>query len=832
MDHFKLSLVLTTSLLCCGSAFAQTPAESSQPEAAEMADIVVTAQKRSEKLTDVPLSITAASGAQLARQSITSAVDLPKITPGLTFVTSGYGSAVYSIRGMGYYDNALAITPAVTIYLDQVPLPFAAMTSGVALDPERVEVLKGPQGTLFGNNSTGGAINFIAAKPTDEFKAGADLTLGRFSQVEAGGFISGPITENLKARFAFRSEQSGDFIRAERLTNLTNSTTGDGVRDYTTGRTLNDRSGSRNFINGRVILDYTPSDRLKFELTASAWRDRSDTHPAQFVAFSPAQPNGGLPGAFIQANRPAAPNNNRVADWDQIFDLAQDTKFWQLALRGDLELNDQMALTSITSYARYDTYLPTDNDGSDWDDINNRTYGKIKSFSQELRLAGDLGDRVKFMLGANYASDISKDDQHVRMDSTNAFLPDVLLSGSPAADQLALQYFGQAPVFAGHTTLPGQQNAKSPGVHRWINFYNINYQHTKTYSGFGSLDFKLTDQLTLQASARYSKQDRDHQGCGADGGDGELADTMGILATAVYGVVTKAPPGGCIAVLGDGTVGMVRDTLNEDNLSWRGSINYKPTPDSLIYANITRGYKAGSFGTLPIIFAFGGQGAGVPQEEVTAYEVGFKASLLDRKVQLTGAAFYYDYKNKQLLGFLDLPVFGLVPGLASVDGKVTGAEAEVIVYPVSGLRLNAAATYVKTEGKGDELVFDGFARTSRVDGQPFPRTPKWQVIAGAEYSFDVGSDLRGFVGGNVNYQGGSYAAFGDASLPGNNLFKMEGYALIDLRAGIENDRWRAMLWGKNVTNKFYVTDVTHTIDNVSRSAGLPATYGVTVGVKF
>jgi len=818
MNRYKLSLALTTSLICCAPAFAQTAATSSEPNAVDIGEVIVTAQKRSEKLSDVPLSITAASGDQLAKQSITGAEELVKIAPGLTFVTSGYGSLVYSIRGIGFYDNSLAITPAVTIYLDQVPLPYAAMTSGVALDPERVEVLKGPQGTLFGNNSTGGAINFIAAKPTYEFKAGADLTYGRFSQVEAGGFISGPITDNLRARFAFRTEHSGNFITAQRLTNLTNTTTGDGVRDFRTGRTLNDRSGQRDFTNGRLILDYTPNDRMSFELTASAWRDRSDTHPAQFVAFSPAQPNSGLPGAFIQQNRPKAPDSNRVADWDQIFDLAQDTKFWQLALRSDMELNDQLTLTSLTAYSRYDTYLPTDNDGSDWDDINNRTFGKITSFSQELRLAGDLSDRLQFMVGANFARDKSTDDQHVRMDSTNAWLPDTLV-------------LGDAGLFKGHTTLPGQQNAKSPGVYRWINFYNINYQQIKTYSAFGSLDFKLTDQLTLQASARYSKQDRNHQGCGADGGDGELSATMGLLATVIYSVPTQAPPGGCIAILGDGKVGIVEDSLNQDNLSWRGSINYKPTADSLIYANITRGFKAGSFGTLPIIFAFGGQGAGVPQEKVTAYEAGFKASFVDRKVQLSGAGFYYDYKNKQLLGFLDLPPFGLVPGLASVDGKVTGAEAEVAVYPVKGLRLNAAATYVKTEGKGDELVFDGFARTSPVDGQPFPRTPKWQLIAGAEYSFDLG-DYQAFVGGNANYQGGSYAAFGDRSLPGNSLFKLKAYTLIDLRAGVENDRWRVMVWGKNVTNKFYVTDVTHTIDNVARSVGFPATYGVTVGAKF
>src|SRR5882672_3581479 len=176
-----------------------------------LSEIVVTAEKRSEKLSDVPLSITAITGNQLADRGIVSTADLEKLVPGFTYRSSQYGTPIFSIRGIGFYDEQVALEPTVTVYVDQVPLPYARMTEGAALDLERVEVLKGPQGTLFGQNSTGGAVNYIAAKPTSSFEAGVDATYGRFNEFDAGGFVSGPIAEGLGARFAFKSEQRGDW---------------------------------------------------------------------------------------------------------------------------------------------------------------------------------------------------------------------------------------------------------------------------------------------------------------------------------------------------------------------------------------------------------------------------------------------------------------------------------------------------------------------------------------------------------------------------------------------------------------------------------------------
>jgi len=174
-------------------------------------EIIVTAQKRSERLSDVPLSITAATGDQLTREGITDVAGLEKIVPGFTYQDSSYGTPIFSIRGVGFYDTSVGVSPAVSIYLDQVPLPYSSMARGVSFDLERVEALKGPQGTLFGQNSTGGAINYIAAKPTKDTTEGFDLDYGRFNSVNMQAFVSGSLAPNLQARIAARYEYRDDW---------------------------------------------------------------------------------------------------------------------------------------------------------------------------------------------------------------------------------------------------------------------------------------------------------------------------------------------------------------------------------------------------------------------------------------------------------------------------------------------------------------------------------------------------------------------------------------------------------------------------------------------
>jgi iron complex outermembrane recepter protein len=169
-------LAIAVSTIGSTTAFAQqTPPQSEQNDSGE---IVVTAQRREQKLNDIPISIVAATGEALADKGIKSAEDLAKIVPGLTSAQTPYGTPVLTLRGVGFFESSLAATSPVAAYIDEAPIPNTRMALGTALDIQRVEVLKGPQGTLYGQNSTGGAINFIANKPTDDFRAGISASLG------------------------------------------------------------------------------------------------------------------------------------------------------------------------------------------------------------------------------------------------------------------------------------------------------------------------------------------------------------------------------------------------------------------------------------------------------------------------------------------------------------------------------------------------------------------------------------------------------------------------------------------------------------------------------
>ncbi|HKR93035.1 TonB-dependent receptor plug domain-containing protein, partial [Novosphingobium sp.] len=206
-----LASVSLGSIMHCSAAFAAVqPSEQASKTAPAPApegsveEIVVTAQKRSESINTVGMSINAASSEQLVKLGVTDISQLAKIVPGFAYNVTAFGLPVYTIRGVGYQESSLAAGPAVSVYVDEVPLPYAAQTLGAPLDLERVEVLKGPQGTLFGSNATGGAINYIAAKPTDSLSYGGRVSYGRFNTADLSGFVSGPLTSTLNARLAVR----------------------------------------------------------------------------------------------------------------------------------------------------------------------------------------------------------------------------------------------------------------------------------------------------------------------------------------------------------------------------------------------------------------------------------------------------------------------------------------------------------------------------------------------------------------------------------------------------------------------------------------------------
>ena len=791
--------VLTTTSLCSNIVFAQGVAptgaagagqsSAGQPPAAaessSLEEIIVTAEKRSERLRDVPMSITAVTGSQLQDQGVTSPAELAKVVPGFTFTESTYGAPVYTLRGIGTYDEAIAISPAVGVYSDQIPLPFARMSEGASLDLQRVEVLKGPQGTLFGENSTGGAVNYIANRPTDHLASGIALTYGRFNETDAEGYISGPVSGTVNARLAVRTEQRGDW-----------------QYDYTNGDTL----GQRNFTTTRLLVDFAPSDTLKWSLNLNGWIDKSDAQAMQKIGYAPlsgtvANPQyPGSPGfpnlqAQLQAY-PSAPANDRAASWGGDENLKRNDTFYQVGVRGDWQVSDHVTVTSLTGYSRLSVHSPADSDGTTLPDVYDLVFGSVDSFTQELRAAGQAGanDRLKWMIGGNYEHDSSNDNQFIGLRGSNSGI----------------------------------------GPFRFTGLYNINQQHVNTEAAFGSLDYNVLDTVTMQGSVRYTNQTRDFHGGLIDDGNGDLAAAFGFLSSALSGSRTVIPPGGYVTldpVTNKPLTNGLFSNLNQDNVSWKVGPSWKPADDLLFYLNAAKGYKAGAFGTLPVIRP--AQDQPVVQESVLAYEMGFKTAALAHRLEVSGAAFLYDYDDKQLLASKNVGApFGTLPALVNIPrSRIEGAELDATVHPLRSFTLRVGGTYIDSKVLGSYIISSpvggGATDTINIGGESFPNTPKWQFDADAQYDRPISGDWTGFLGVGSTTQSKAQATFGD--IPG---LQLPSYSLVDLRMGANSQRWHVELWGRNITNRYYLIHAFRSTDTITRTTGFPATYGITIRATF
>ena len=779
-------LLVGTSLvgLAATGAHAQStpePTAAAAPEIAdnEIGDIIVTAQKRSESINKVGMSITAQTGDQLLQQGITSTADLAKVVPGFTFEGAVAAQPVYSIRGIGFHDSSLASGQTVAIYADEVPMPFALETIGADYDIERVEVLKGPQGTLFGQNSTGGAVNYVSAKPTSTFQAGFDGSYGRFGTSDLSGFLSGPITDTLRARIAFRSVQGDGWQKRY------------GVVPFGNGPGSN-TLGKQNRLSGRLLLDWTPTDRLKISLNGNLRRDRSEAQAPQLVRPNPSSPSNPLTAEILAF--PAAPDNNRAAAWDPGVDYAQNNRWKEATARIAYEA-DGATITSISAYQKYDRDIPaTDADATPYKVLQYAFLGSVETYYQELRAGGTLFDAGNWIVGANYEHDDTFDQSAV----TNPLATSRILFGLPN---------------------PGSVTRSTNKV--------------STYGIYGNADYPVLPNLTLQAGIRYTKSDRTNTGCSADRGDGSFSAIFLRIQTALTAAgVKKTPivpiaPGGCVTLDAGFTPTLFTGKLSEDNISFRVGANWTVTPGTLAYANVSKGYKSGSF---PLAAAAStAQYVPVPQEELLAYEVGVKSKIA-RTLQVNASAFYYDYSDKQIGGTYIDGVFGRLARLVTIPkSRVYGVELSADWRPIPGLTLAPSMSYMNSRIKGTFSNFTPQGNVQSFVGESFPYAPRWQINGNAEYSWSISEDWSAFAGTNATHQSRTNAALGQGP-----VYKLKAYTLVDLRAGIESKSgaYRLWVWGTNVFDAFYVTRAGRSFDFDTRSTGMPARYGVSASYRF
>lgn len=794
LSSFKRVLKSGVAICCLvagvGEAHADPQAESGLRRYA-IEEIMVTAQKREESLSELGMTVSELSANTLETRLITQVEEIANIVPGFSYTKSNTTVPVFSLRGVGFYDNGFNAYPTVSVYMDEAPLPFSVMAQNMSFDLERLEVLKGPQGTLFGSNATGGALNFIAAKPTDDLSAGVTLGYGRFNEKRAEGHISGPITETLKGRLAFQWNNSDDW-----------------QYDHVTGA----ETGETDTTAFRGILDWQATDSVRAQLTVNAWWDKSDPQAAQFLEFSPQQVP---PPPNLVENYPRTPNKPRAAgfstgltpddsDLTNVREPYSDTWLFQTSLRLDIDIASNITLTSLTSYAKFDLDMALDRDGVALEDFDlPMVHSDIESISQEIRLANSNDSDFRWVVGANYSKDeVFENYRMAWADSTTRIAFDPPMTGR-----------------SGYRTSQDMEN--------WAVFANAE---------------KDLGQFTVKGGIRYTENDRFGAGCNYDVPGYGIADFFTGLSQITREVLGLDPsplsqiqPGACslidtTGILGNPPSGLpIEDQreVNEDNVSWRVGIDWRATDDILVYANVAKGYKAGSIPGAPS--TFNEQYVAVTQESVLAYEAGLKSSFLDGRLAANMAAFYYDYKNKQLRSRYINSVFGLLDRLENVPkSKVKGFELELAYVPVDGL--NLYANYIFLDDKITE--FSGISAEGipgNFAGEDMPYAPDHQVTAGGQYEWSLNDALVMFAGADFNYRSKTTAI-----IAGSALYDIDSYFTLDLRAGIESQdgRWRVWVWGKNVTNEYYWNNVAGVFDTITRYAGRPATYGIAMSYNF
>ena len=783
----------------------QSASETKPAPGVELEEVIVTANKREQRLQDVGLSVSAVSDGELASQRIESVADLAKVIPGLQAAPSVNNTPVYTLRGVGFYETSVAAYPDVSIYLDQAPLPLSVMSRLTMFDLQRVEVLKGPQGTLFGNNATGGAINFVAAKPTGDFDAGADLGFGRFNTADAGGFLSGPITQSLQARLAVKVVQGGDWQYSY---------------------TRDDSLGSARDGAFRLILAWQPLEGLDALFNVNGWQDRSDPQAPQLARTpTPADlqapigtvgPTGTIGPNFPLLFYPAAPHNDRAADWSPDNRPSADDRLTQVSANVTYALTPGLAVTAISNFIHYRMQNSTEGDGTALNDLDiTSDHADATTFTQEIRVAGNAsGSTLRWVLGSNY-------ERTTVEESANLIDPDAST---------------------------GAQQGFSADSY-------VSDQKMSNVAAFGNLEFDVTNRLTLQTGLRYTQADRStSSGTYPTPGYVEpfpgspgLLNLLNYVWAKIYTPlfcpgVTYQPlvPGESVSINPKTCrTGVYQATLDQNNVSWSAGGTFKATADTLLYLNVARGYKDGSFPEVSA--ATTTQYGAVSQESVLDYEAGIKLQLAGGRVTLDADAFHYDYNDKQLRAKTVDPIFGLLDTLVNVPkSEVNGAEFEMHVRPIGGLDLRAATTYLDSKVK----EYDGTVGIDRINGLAFPVrasfsgvslpfAPRFQGSASADYAFPAGDRHQGFVGASVAAQSKS---FGSLALSAQDVADstIDAYATVDLRAGIESadDKWKVMLWGTNVTDKYYWTNALRVYDTVVRYSGRPAEYGVSISRRW
>ncbi|WP_336974630.1 TonB-dependent receptor [Sphingobium aromaticiconvertens] len=734
-------------------------------------DIVVTARRREESLLDVPIAVTAFSGAALEKSGAIDITDIGNVTPNTTLENSrGTNSTLTAfIRGVGQQDPVPGFEAGIGIYLDDVYLnrPQAGVLD--IYDVERIEVLRGPQGTLYGRNTIGGAVKYVTRALPDKMQLKVRATYGSYDQADLVVSASTPITDMIRVGGSVARLSRGGFGDNLNIKGLENYN-----KDIWAGRGTLEIGGNGQPVLIRISGDYS--------------RDKSDPRNGHRL----------IPG--LVSGAPVL---------DDVFDTRaglnnpkQDVKAYGLAMNVSAQLSDTLTLRSISAWRKDRSFTPIDFDALPSVDVDVPAVYRNEQLSQEFQLLYE-SDRLNGLVGFYY------------LDARASTAFDVLLGLQGAA-----------------IGFPG------------LNGYTAGDVRTDTWSVFGDFTYDFTEQLSLSVGGRFTNDRRNAFIYKANRITGTSPEFGGVNPPIILGLPATNFRG--------------ERTFKE--FTPRASLSFKPDTNNMVYASYSKGFKGGGFdprgaGTsAPISNPAAGRTyediynfLSFDPEKVNSYELGYKGSLFDRRLTLSLAGFYSDYKDVQIPGSVGC-ISGGVQTFCGITtnaakARIKGVEAEanaVLVRDFAGsgsrVSLNGALGYIDAQYRR----FIGPTGADVANQRTFQNTPKWTVSGTLAAS---GMALAsGTIDASTTLSYRSLTHQFEVPIP---ALDQPGYALWDasITWTSDDERYSLGLHGKNLTDKRYITSGYNYqsaagTSTLGREGVLTAFYGnprqvfVTAGLKF
>ena len=830
---FLPALPAVASSVLAGLIGARACLAADAPSQPALTEIVVTAQKREQNLQDVPISVMAISGQQLKDAGITDIKNLTVLTPGMTTTsTTSENVTTVRIRGIGTVGDNPGLESSVGIVIDGVYRPRNGVGFGNLGEIDRIEVLEGPQGELFGKNNDAGIVNIVTKRPSTTFGATGEITGGNFNDREASGSITGPVGDFSAFRLYAGYQKRDGFLNLETGT-----------------ANIDDAVNNRNFytVRGQYLL--TPSSDVSVLIVGDFSRRNENccqatpVYPGPFAGIITAlATNPLLGGTAGQAAFPDTPSNPFNRQSFANYPIAQ--QIWDRGFSAELDWNLGAAqLTSISAWRDNSVNAGNDPDYSSTALVQEPASGNgtdFKQISEELRLAGKTGG-LNWLIGGFADEEILNNTSTILAD--NQF--DLYLGGTAsAAAGVAPPNFLLLPELTGN--LPG--HTFIPGVSGQADSYQ---QTEKSYAFFTNETFTLIEHLDLTAGLRYTHESKDETANynSPDGGSacGQLLHAPPASAALPYSQLLLVGYG-CSTPFNSFFAGITHgQSLSEDNLNATVKLSYRYTDNVMGYVSWGNGTKAGGFNlarvTNPAAPTTAANPLGplapvldteFPRETVNSFEIGLKSELAERTVRLNAAVFDQQYHDFQLNTFTGI-VF-VVSSLPNVNSK--GAELSLDwLTPLSGLSISGGVVYADTEitNFGDALYL--FA-TNRLNNR-LSFSPLWSGVVSAAYQVPFSSSLALRISADEKYNS-SYNTGSDL-----DPIKIQGgYGIVDARIGIgaPDGKWAFEVWSQNLANKGYFQvafdapfqglAVPGFNNQIASFVGDPRTFGATMRVKF